>query len=243
MTKDPSPWTQFLMDWQTLIAGVLALVAAGIGFYFINRQILQAEQHEGDRIERSFDAARATFPLVLSDLAAYARETADFYSVPFRSTATSAGVSRKHFAVEEDELLSAPAMPDETVPDIRRFIEACPDKEARNYLSKLIRELQILRARMESMVEDLNHRSASTMVHVRANLEAGLIKSALIHAYCENFFEFARGETSEVPEPPSASEINSSLNKLGFWGTIGDEIRATVERRYGDSGAGSGDSI
>src|SRR5690348_4056090 len=39
-------------DWQTLVAGTLAIIAAFIGGAFINAQIQQSERHEQERIRR-----------------------------------------------------------------------------------------------------------------------------------------------------------------------------------------------
>ncbi len=48
----PDGWTRlcvFLFGWQTLIAGLLALVAAIVSFAYLHKQIDQTEQLEAKR--------------------------------------------------------------------------------------------------------------------------------------------------------------------------------------------------
>lgn len=61
-----------LFDWQTLVAGVLALIGAGATVYYIHLQIKQVEYLEVARRSREEMAARAVLPLALSQIVKYA---------------------------------------------------------------------------------------------------------------------------------------------------------------------------
>lgn len=61
-----------LFDWQTLVAGVLALIGAGATVYYIHLQIKQVEYLEVARRSREEMAARAVLPLAFSQIVKYA---------------------------------------------------------------------------------------------------------------------------------------------------------------------------
>lgn len=59
---------QCLYDWQTLVSGILALIAAVISVIFIIKQIGQAEKHHQAELQRRHNAVRAIMPLALSSI-------------------------------------------------------------------------------------------------------------------------------------------------------------------------------
>src|SRR4051794_8372567 len=63
-----------LYNWQTLIAGMLALLGAYLTVKQIGRQINQANTSEERRRQREEDAAKAILPLSLSEIPAYCNE-------------------------------------------------------------------------------------------------------------------------------------------------------------------------
>jgi hypothetical protein len=65
---------QWLYDWQTLIAGLIALVGAYWAVSGIGLQIAQADELEELRRVRAEAAAKAVLPLSLSELSKYCRE-------------------------------------------------------------------------------------------------------------------------------------------------------------------------
>ncbi len=66
-------WGAFTNQWQTLISGGLAILAALIGAGFVYYQTRQVRLFELDRLGRRHVAARSTLPLVLSSIMEYAR--------------------------------------------------------------------------------------------------------------------------------------------------------------------------
>lgn len=60
------PFWAWVYDWQTLVSGLLAVVAAAVSVYFLNKQIRQAEQHEKERLARRLVAERGVMPATLS---------------------------------------------------------------------------------------------------------------------------------------------------------------------------------
>jgi hypothetical protein len=65
-----------LKDWQSLVGGVLAIVAAGVGGLFIVAQTKELRRQENDRRLRRHKAARAVMPLALSATCEYTKNCA-----------------------------------------------------------------------------------------------------------------------------------------------------------------------
>ncbi len=70
-------YLKFFYDWQQLIAGLIAIAAAIIGWLAINRQVRQGEEQERERVRSRHAAARAMLPLALSGISDYAHDCAD----------------------------------------------------------------------------------------------------------------------------------------------------------------------
>lgn len=69
-------WVSFADHWQTLISGILAILAALSGAGLVYYQTRQTRAVEEDRLQRRHAAARSTLPLVLSSIMNYARQVA-----------------------------------------------------------------------------------------------------------------------------------------------------------------------
>ena len=59
-------------DWQTLIGGSFAILAAIVGWFAVQRQMAQVRELAANEIARKHSAARSNLPLALSALSDYA---------------------------------------------------------------------------------------------------------------------------------------------------------------------------
>ena len=64
--------TDFVYRWQTLIAGIISIVAAAVALWAVRQQIRHAQQMEDKRRERQAYAARKMLPHALASLSQYA---------------------------------------------------------------------------------------------------------------------------------------------------------------------------
>ncbi|MBL6948735.1 MAG: hypothetical protein ISR51_08665 [Rhodospirillales bacterium] len=140
----------FIHDWQTLIAGLLALVAAIFTVLMIRRQInLQKSQIEEDRKRFSDNqrrkglVARVHMPDALSELCTYSEGCLNFLRDP-------------------ENVENLPTAPDGAINTIKTAIEFVDPKPAEG-LFDLVKHYQIHNARLSKDLDDGPHEITDRM--------------------------------------------------------------------------------
>lgn len=192
-----SDFSQCLFEWQTLISGFLAVFLATIGSILLYRQIKQVERHEGERRERRFAAARATLPLALSEITLFARQMVTWLGT--RSTQIPGNVSA-------GQISSPPVVSERLVANLQGFIEAAHNPVVVDCVCEIIREIQTLSARAESLQMTVG------MIGIQQNIDEYIVQSARLHVIAGNLFEFARTRVSQPPDSIPWSELRSYLS-------------------------------
>ncbi len=171
----------WLYHWQTLSTGVFAIAAAGIGYAAINGA-------ENNRVLRSYRARLGTLPLVLSSASQYADDV-------IRGLAQA----RNILAEQRDGGLTAnwspPVFPNDLPPELREFVEVCDYEPANNLVLELLRQLQTLQARLESLVTE----ESTYRIGVARNIAEYQVQAAKIRQICGALFPFARKDAAHVP--------------------------------------------
>ena len=126
--------------WQSFNAAVIALLASVIAFK-------ATTYHYHRERENNFRAAKAKLPHALSDLAIYTRECASVHSLVHALAKRKA--PRENFL----ESVHVPVRPNEA---IAIFVECIKysDSHIGNCLAKILEELQVMHARLESKSND-----------------------------------------------------------------------------------------
>jgi hypothetical protein len=137
---------QIIDHWQTLIAGVLALLAAAGTIVVLRFQIRQTSKLADDRRRRRERAALAVLPLALSELQQYARNwLSGLYELrPYFQHSDSLD------RAQADKCLSAwpsPRLPENVLSVLKEYIEFTDTAPAES-ASTLIRKLQVQQSRM-----------------------------------------------------------------------------------------------
>ena len=211
-----------LKDWQTLLAGVIAIGAAFIGGQYINKQIQSDRDIAADERRRKFAAARAALPLVLSALSDYAIEAS--------AALTTLLATKKDEIIPRDKSLGAfPTFAPTVVSDLREIIEFS-DEPITNNLVEILSVLQIQRARLNWLYNNL--KSESDTIVMAANVENYIVQTAEIYARCANLFDFARGKLVLLPATVTSGNVHSALNQAGLWGDKFPRLHETVDRAY-----------
>lgn len=210
--------------WQTLIAGLLAIVAALIGGRYINRQIQASANIEEDRRKRKFAASRAVLPLTLSSLSEYARRCSAYLkdilatrngeAIPLQSTPTP-----------------PPLLPITVIEELRSMIEYS-DEPIRGALVRLVSKIQEQTARLTVLANRLRKRPNSEELVTVSNIEEYMLDAAEIYARCAALFSFARAQSEEVPGDPSIADIRSALNQTSLWQENFARLHERVGRKY-----------
>lgn len=219
-------WEQFgdivLLDWaynwQPLLAGVVALIAAIIGGTLLNYQTRQFAAHEKERLARQERASRAIMPLALSTLSRYA--------------SVNASALRKIYdqAIHESvprnaEIPKFERAPKELVSEIKEIVLHSPTDIGVAF-SKILLRIQLHETRVESLPEEIR----SMAVH-KSTIESYIFDVAYIYAGSSNLFDYARQETNSPPEKVSWANIYNALNLLHFRSDGYSDLFATVSRR------------
>ena len=195
----------FAAQWQTLISGLVASIAAFVGARYLYLQIQQIRQQERDRLDRHHKTARAMLPLVLSLIMEYTESVARSLA-PLRSDADNATVPTTTI-----RSWKIPPIPKNETESLANVISSAPDDVAQ-IIAELLGEIQVLASRLRSV----KFRGVSeTRVH-KGEIDLHIRGAAKVYARCELLFPYARRETDEVRSETTDAQIRSALFVFGF---------------------------
>jgi hypothetical protein len=194
-------FSQCLFEWQGLGGGAIALAAAGLGAWFLWRQIAQSDRHERERLQRQHNALRATLPLTLSGLAESLKR------MLLALHAVKAEVRQSGFTTKFDP----PGTPAQYVIELQSIIASTDKLKVIEPISEIIRQIQTLWARVEVLKNEREQRSRAGL---ELNIDDWIVQSAQIHALIESLFEYARAESEDGPNDVSWERAESIIFHL-----------------------------
>lgn len=215
-------------QWQTLIAGLIAVGAALIGGYFVNGQTRLAKRQEDERLRRRHAATRAIMPLTLSGVMEYARNCGRALRLLYLATPGNAARAEQ---LRDFEL---PGVPADKIEALAQIIEA-GEPHVGKALALLLKQLQIQDGRLRSTKADILDPHSHTQSVLKQVLDSYIIDAADLYARCEGMLDYARGESEEVGGEPTAAELKRALTLMGFHEAAFDRVKATIERRHPDA--------
>ena len=186
-STSPNNW---LYHYQTLISGILALIAGGATVYFIRLQIKSAKDQHAEIIERQYRSTRANLPLALSELSDYAQECL------FVLDAAMSGHD------EDDDIkveLTAPNLPGAAVRSIAELIALATEDDA-NKLQAVLQFIQIQHSRLQSQVRDLSPTKSPGAIVIKQNLRHDVLDACILQKMTNYLFPFARWEVECLPD-------------------------------------------
>jgi len=185
------PWlctfVAFLDHWQTLIAGVLALLGAGLTVWIVHRQIRQTTKSEEKRRLREEQAARAVLPLALSELAQYADDCIRLIA-PHIPANGDPPEFPKDFVV--------PRIPEGTIEPLRdcaRYADANIARQIHTMLGKL----QVQHSRLDS-IRQRTLQNQMRVLHYYEGVGA-VIDAAEVQTLMGELLLYARGKSIDPP--------------------------------------------
>ena len=191
-------------EWQTLIAGTIALFAAWLTVRTIRQQIkLQQSQIEEDK-RRYADAqlskkwaARAGMPDALSTLCEYTRACVTYLSIA-------------------DDNRQIPDAPAEAIGVIKSSIQYV-DPESAHKLFELIEHYQVHNTRLSAYKEENDHPENDMRIYDAVKLRC----------LVDRLFEYARNEVDVVPavEINRADMVTALRSCVGLAEYVGNEVR------------------
>ncbi|MER9493266.1 hypothetical protein [Mesorhizobium sp. M0006] len=208
-------WIAVLKDWQTLVTGIIALIAAWWTVRVIKTQIglqkkeieLGDERREADRQRKSW-AVRAQMPDALGELVVYASGCFKF--------------------LNGDEA-DTPPVPSEAITVFKNSIEFI-DNDTAAAIFELVSFFQVHNARLSGFKAGKRPSGTTDRITDR------MYDAVLLHTYASRLFEYARNEVKVVKDgEPSLGEMVSSLKQIAGLARQGERyaaILAIVSRRH-----------
>lgn len=139
-------FSQCLYEWQSIIGGTFALIAAIATICAVWCQIRQADRIEHERITRQHNAVRMAFPFHLSSITTYIDKLADYFISTF-VWEEDEGLPREAVKQAYRELF-APAWSDNIQNELSRLAETLTDVRHVKHLAELTSNIQIINSRI-----------------------------------------------------------------------------------------------
>jgi hypothetical protein len=212
----------WLKDWQTLVAGLLAIGAAFIGGRYIMVQVREAQRQENDRLARAYAGARASMPLALSAVSEYAMGCGRLLR-PLLAQAKDETIPHQEIAF--------PPLPVEVIAAFQRIVETATEPKVSEVFARFLGALQVQAARLRSMEPNLSPTAPSSVHVFSAELEERILDAAVIWARAAALFEFARGKSDEPPLEFKGADRLTALHLMGFYDYEQERLYETANRR------------
>lgn len=228
---------QWLYDWQTLIAGVLALSAAVWAGKLLRQQIRQTEDFRRDEIAHRHNAARTVFPLTLSAIDELCREISeqiaheievrlDFDAALSEASKQSAGRNR----------FEAISLSEGVIANVKGFVETIRNIKNIRHISELMSGIQILISRYNEF--DLSRNTVIVKIGL-FELLIDVAKIGLLNDSIYNYSRFVDDENfsivGEVSNADAWNMIHKKAEGLIFSRRIPDyyfgPIKGMIDRR------------
>jgi hypothetical protein len=210
------------LQWETLVTGITALLAALLTIMFLNRQIRQTAILAKDQRQRQARSARAVLPFALSELEQYTRVCIKgLYDLrPYFQSADPLDLS------QINKCLSAwpsPRLPEDVLSVFKECVEFS-DKAPALAASTLIGKLQVQKSRLTEYASRLR------LQHFLppSTIDLAIGDAAEVFARGSRLFPFARGYT--VPAfDVSRDDVYKALSDAGCFDSY-EEIGVLADR-------------
>lgn len=197
----------FIENWQTLIAGFLALGAGIYGARVLNKQITLSEKQEAARTKAREDAARVVLPLTLSTIIEYAQKSSHF-------------LYRYYKAIEDNVVpesvrnVTPPSVPEMAISSLQTVVETTTNPEISRVVSKLVGRVQIQSARIRDTIHSPEMaRDDGLWIVTAENVASYVVDTAIIYAFASSLFDYARFK-SESPKETTWDDVACSLRAM-----------------------------
>lgn len=187
---------QWAYDWQTLVAGSLAIFGAFLGAQAVYRQTQQGVDFQEAELRRKHRAEMAVFGLALAQICD------NVICAEQGCGRLLQNPSQNPEAIfDGTEKLK---ISDEVIVRLYEFIKSTDDPRLVGLVSTICHNIQIRlsRQRLEGTRD--------------STLQLAIAELAGIHAMCESLFPYARGERTEPPTEVMWKQSGSSLLSGGF---------------------------
>jgi hypothetical protein len=208
----------WLKEWQTLLSGIFAILAAVATFWAIRLQISQVDEHANDNRQRRNLAARAALSQPLSNIIVVQQTIISGLSASLESSQSqTVPYTSGQFAIADES-------------DISKLIDCIVDAELQpaDDISKLVSQLQVQSARLSS--ETRRRGSTRRNTEIRATVEHYLVDALFVHARAEGLILYARRQDREYEERVFEKAVQTATF-LNHVDDLDASFSSTLQRR------------
>jgi hypothetical protein len=210
-----------IYNYQTLIAGILAVGGAIGTVLMINKQIRQSNKQEQKRRSHQNFAARAMMPAALSALSDYSEKCIKFLLLLLP-------IAPDEHAVTTPISDDIPLIPSDELFTLKQCMEF-GDEPITVIIADLIRKLQIQHSRLRDMKSKPNN----SFIILDANIIDYILDALEIYARCAKLFTYARRERDSAPSELEKFDMISAAHNCGIWDN--SKVDAAINTRYNKS--------
>jgi uncharacterized protein YneF (UPF0154 family) len=228
-------WLRYWKDWQTLIAGLVAIVAAFIGGFYINKQIQHAANLEQDRIAREFEAVRAMMPIYLDKLVDHLIACSKALKSVYLMNMVGASPT-------QTEAPQFPPLPMDIAAFLQSIVLRAP-KDVRPPFIALLSELQVFHARLSHLGSRVVRPSDALKIGA-SEFDEQVIQAIELHARSLALLPYARNQSEDLPnEAMARGHYMTALGIMGFEHSQFPALHTKVARKVAgldDQASGGG---
>ncbi len=213
---------EFLCQWQTLLAGIGALVAAVFTIRKMQAQINQAAEFQKDQLRRESRAARIVLPLALSEITEYSIKCIKLLE-PYAP------------AKGDGPTLSSDTKPlplPNSIFDTMKEVARTEDAAIADSVGEIISWLQIQHSRLENLIRLVSERSTKRIS--RHEAQDAILDAAELYALSARLFPYARSLQPEHNED-FRTKLKNALIIAGIVDVDRSEFPELIDRRQNPS--------
>jgi hypothetical protein len=211
-----------LKEWQTLIAGALAIFAALLSGLFVRYQSQSSTRIEDKKRRSKFKAVRMTLALSLSML----MEWAEANILTLNKIFLAKGSSEKFSEAYRDAELPTPLSP-ETIKHIQDIIEFGDDENLQIYLMSVLDQIQVIQSRLRGIKDPMRPHARVNSIEILDHF----VDSMVFLTWIESLFSFARSEEDKAPSSPDWNRLPSQCVSLFRWNEKYSTLRTRLAER------------
>jgi hypothetical protein len=212
-------WFVGVVDhWQTLVAGIIALVGAWWTVRGIRSQINQTIEFERDQHEREERAARSVLPMALSELAQYATDCIKLLEPYAPVTGNGPKIPAG---------MAAPRIPEGILGPMQASAKSANATTAGDIAGTLA-WMQAQHSRLEGLIQRAAERPGKDIWNIEAI--GAIMDAAELHARCAMLFPYSRGSTPD-PNLTFKEQLQTALFLAGIVAVDHPGLQAALERR------------
>jgi hypothetical protein len=193
-----------IKEFQTLISGVLAIIAALMGGLFVWYQSRSTMREEDRKRRAKFDAVRATLRHSLSDLSDWAETNIATLNRLFLADGSAEKFSDAYSNIEWK------AVPSKTILHFQELIEFGANDNLHKYLLNMLDQVQIIQARLRGIKSPMRPSARLHNPEISSHIEDSMI----LLTWVDSLFPFADGEESSAPNTPNWNRLPSQCFSL-----------------------------